>query len=205
MTQLRHAIILGSIREGRFGAEPAHWLEGLAMGRVAATYDFVDLREHTLPLFAEADLPARSPSMSDVGRRWRDLLARFDGFVFVTPEYNHGIPGALKNALDYAYPEFVRKPAAFLGYGGAGAARAVEQLRLNLVEMQMAPVRHAVHIAMPDFGALVSGKKELGDFSYLATAAQAMLGDLEWWSAALRSARMASGRPAAAQSSADAR
>jgi NAD(P)H-dependent FMN reductase len=147
MTQLRHAIILGSIREGRFGAKPAHWLEGLALGRVAATYDFVDLREHTLPLFVEADLPARSLSTSDVGRRWRDLLERFDGFVFVTPEYNHGIPGALKNALDYAYPEFVRKPAAFLGYGGAGAARGVEQLRLNVIEMQMTPSTSACRIS----------------------------------------------------------
>lgn len=189
MTKLRHAIILGSIREGRFGDKPAGWLHRYAQGRERADYELIDLRDHPLPLFNEATSPAKGLGKNDAGNRWRSLLAGFDGFVFVTAEYNHSITGTLKNALDYVYPEMNKKPATFLGYGGVGAARAIEQLRLILVELQMAPLRNAVHISMPDFADLAKGSKHLEDLPYIGDGTGRMLDELEWWSTALSQAR----------------
>lgn len=108
--------------------------------------------------------------------------------MVVTPEYNHGINAALKNAFDYAYREFIRKPVGFVGYGGVGAARAIEQLRLVAVEMQMAPVRHAVHIDMMEFVGLLQQGKSFEDSPHLAQAATVLLDDMAWWAKALRAA-----------------
>lgn len=189
MEELNYAIIIGTVREGRFGDKPAHWLHDRVQGRPGTRYDILDLRDFPLPLFAEKVSPARGPSSSGEGQRWRAELARYDGYVFIVAEYNHGISGALKNALDYPYPELNRKPAAFLGYGGVGGARAVEQLRLIAVELQLAPLRNAVHIGMPDFASLAGDKTAFDDLPHIATAADAMLDDLEWWGRALAQAR----------------
>jgi NAD(P)H-dependent FMN reductase len=187
--EFKYAIIIGTVRKGRFGGKPAAWLHESAQRRPGVHYDLIDLRDHPLPLFDDEVPPTRGPSSSEVGRKWRAELARYDGFVFVVAEYNHGISGALKNALDYPYPELNRKPAAFVGYGGAGGARAVEQLRLILIELQMAPLRNAVHIGMPDFGSLASGKASFDDLGHIGSAAGKMLDDLEWWGRALAEAR----------------
>ena len=124
-----------------------------------------------------------------MARKWGAKVAEFDGYVFITAEYNHGIPAVLKNALDYVYNEVVRKPASFVGYGGVGGARAIEQLRLNLAEMQMAPLRSAVHIGRTEFLPMMKGEKTLDDFPELAQHADMMLKDLEWWTDALAQAR----------------
>jgi NAD(P)H-dependent FMN reductase len=118
-------------------------------------------------------------------------MAELDGYLFVVAEYNRSITGVLKNALDWAYLEYNRKPAAYLGYGSLGAARAIEQLRLISVELQMAPTRTGVHIAGADAYALIlQGKSfEEIDSSQLAAAADRMLNELSWWAAALKSAR----------------
>lgn len=189
MTPLKYAIIIGTIREGRFGDKPASWLAKLAEGRKNATYDIVDLRDHLLPLFAETVSPMRGPSANPAGQLWRETLAKYDGFVFITAEYNHGISGVLKNALDYPYPELNEKPAAFLAYGGVGGARAVEQLRLICIELQMAPLRDAVHIGMPDFGRLAKGDVDFSQLPHLGNSADVMLEQLERWGRALAEMR----------------
>ena len=102
-----------------------------------------------------------------VALRWGRKMAELDGYIFVTAEYNHSIPAVLKNALDYAYLEFNRKPATFVGYGGVGAARAVEQLRLILAELQVASLKHTVHINAGEFVAMLTQGKSFDDFPYL--------------------------------------
>ncbi|MDB5482559.1 MAG: putative reductase (flavin mononucleotide reductase) dehydrogenase, partial [Caulobacteraceae bacterium] len=115
--------------------------------------------------------------------------AELDGFIFVTAEYNRGPPAALKNALDYAYKEFNRKPAAFVGYGGVGGARAVEHLRLICIELQMAPTRSGVHIGGADFIGMYMQGKTFADMPHLDPTAIAMLDELAWWTNVLRHAR----------------
>src|SRR5712691_12315931 len=122
-------------------------------------------------------------------KRWQKKVAEFDGYIFVTAEYNRGVPAVLKNALDYAYPEWNKKPAAFVGYGSVGAARAMEQLRLIAVELQMAPTRTGVHIQGADFMAVWKGGKQITELSYLRQNATDMLDQLVWWANALKAAR----------------
>lgn len=184
-------IVIGSTREGRFGDKPAHWIHELAKARPGPSFELIDLRDHPLPFFAESMSPAWAPVQNEAARRWAEKLATLDGLIVVTPEYNHGPTAVLKNAFDYAYKEFSRKPIAFVGYGGVGAARAVEQLRLVAVELQMAPVRNAVHLGMVEFLGIRQQDKRFEDFPHLAQAADAMLDDLAWWATALKTARSA--------------
>ena len=114
-----------------------------------------------------------------------------DGYIFVTGEYNRSIPGVLKNALDHAYREFNRKPAAFVAYGGVGGARAVEQLRLICVELQLASMRNAVHIGMEPYLAISGETGDIDDYDFLKSSASAMLDELAWWARALMTARNA--------------
>lgn len=188
MTMLRIAIILGSTRQGRFGEKPAHWIEGLARQRGDADYRLVDLRDHPLPFFDAPKPPAAAAVDHPGARRFAAIVGESDGFVFVTPEYNHSMPGVLKNAMDHVYTEWNRKPAAFLSYGGVGGARAVEALRLVCIELQMAPLRSNVAIGRPEFGELRSGK-DFAEFPSLGQAAGRMLDDLQWWARTLKAAR----------------
>jgi NAD(P)H-dependent FMN reductase len=142
-----------------------------------------------MPFFDQPKSPLREASKNEVAQRWARKLAELDGFIFVTGEYNHGIPAVLKNALDHVYVELNRKPASFIGYGNAGGARAVEQLRLNLVEMQVAPLRGAVHLGREQFIGMLLEGKTFADFPLLAQAGEAMLGELIWWAHALRAGR----------------
>jgi NAD(P)H-dependent FMN reductase len=185
----RIGIVIGSTRPGRFGEKPAAWIQGIARKRADLDFEVLDLRDYPLPLFNEPGSPAWGPIKNEVAQRWAARLAGLDGFILVTPEYNHGTSAALKNALDYAYKEFVRKPIAFVGYGGVGGARAVEHLRLVAVELQMAPVRNAVHIAGSDFLGLWQQGKSFDEFPHLAQSAAAMLEDLAWWTKTLKTAR----------------
>jgi len=185
----RIGIVIGSTREGRFGEKPAHWIHEIAKQRIDLDVELIDLRDHPLPFFNEPMSPAWAPVKNEAAQRWADKLATLDGLIVVTPEYNHGPSAVLKNAFDYAYKEFIRKPIGFVGYGGVGAARAVEQLRLVAVELQMAPVRNAVHIGMVEFLGLWQQGKSFEDFPHLAQAANGMLDDIAWWAKALKRAR----------------
>lgn len=182
-------IVIGSTRPTRFGDKPAAWIYGIAGKHSDLDFELIDLRDYSLPLFDEPGAPAWGPVSNEVARRWAAKLADLDGFILVTPEYNHGPSAVLKNALDYAYKEFVRKPVAFVGYGSVGGARAIEHLRLVAVELQMVSVRNAVHIAAGDFLGLWRQGKSFDEFPHLAQAAAAMLDELSWWASTLKIAR----------------
>ena len=151
MTQPRIAIILSTTRATRFADIPARWLLDHAAARGDMDVELLDLRDYPMPFFDEAASNAWVPSQDEIAQAWQRKVAGYDGYIFVTAEYNRSIPAVLKNALDYAYPEWNRKPAAFFGYGSVGGARAVEQLRLICVELQMAPTRNGVHLQGADF------------------------------------------------------
>lgn len=192
MPQLpRIGIILGSTREGRFADRPTEWLMNLAKVRADAIFEIVDLRDYSMPFFEEARSPMMVPPKNEAALRWGKKLAELDAFIFITPEYNHGIPAVLKNALDYAYGEFNRKPATFVAYGNAGGARSVEQLRLVLAELQVAALKYAVHIGYAEFVGLLRQGKTFADFPYLEQSAVKMLDDLVWWTNTLRAGRAA--------------
>jgi len=182
-------IIVGSTRQGRFADRPANWFLEIAGQRPDLTAELVDLRDYPLPMFDEPMAPAWKAPAHPVAQEWSARLAALDGLIVVTPEYNHGYAGVLKNALDHAYAEFARKPIGFVGYGGVGAARAIEQLRLVAIELQMAPVRSAVHIGMVEFIGMLQQGKSFDDFPYLAQAASGLLDDMAWWARSLRAAR----------------
>lgn len=188
---LRVGIILGSTRLARFADRPATWLLELAHKRAGAAFELVDLRDYPLPFFEESKSPFREASQNEIAVRWARKVGELDAFVFVTGEYNHSIPASLKNAIDYVYAEWNRKPAAFVAYGNAGGARGVEQLRLILVELQVAPLRSAVHIGRPEFIDLLLHGKAFADFPHLEQAANVMLDDVIWWGRTLRAGRLA--------------
>ena len=189
MTKPKIAIIISTTRQARFGHKPAEWLQKFAAFRKDLETEIIDLRDFPLPFFDEVASNAWAPTKNPIGQAWQKKIAEFDGYIFVTAEYNRSIPAALKNALDYAYPEWNRKPAAYLGYGSVGAARAIEQLRLMSVELQMAPTRTGVHIQGADFMALHKGEKTFDDLAYLPQNTTAMLDELVWWAKALKAAR----------------
>jgi NAD(P)H-dependent FMN reductase len=189
MTKPRIGIIVGSTRPGRFADHPTKWISEIAGKREEFDVELLDLRDWPLPFFEETISPAYGPSKNEVALRWQKKIDSLDGFIIIAAEYNRGPTAVLKNALDYGYKEWNRKPVAFVGYGGVGAARAVEQLRLHAVELQMAPVRAGVHILGPVYMQVLKGEKTLNDFDYLTQGANDMLSQLVWWMNALKAAR----------------
>ncbi len=189
MSKPKIAIVIGSTRQNRFGDKPAAWIAEIAREHGELDIEIVDLRDHPLPFFDEVGSSLYVPSQSEEAQRWQKKVAGFDGFIFTAAEYNRGPTAVLKNALDYAYTEWNRKPAAFVGYGGVGGARAIEQLRLHAVELQMAPTRNAVHVAWGDFIQIMQQGKKLEEFEHLRQAAVTMLDELAWWAKVLKAAR----------------
>ena len=145
---LKIAIVLGSTRPGRIGEAVAKWAYGIARTHGGAEYELVDVKDFSLPLLDEPVPPSMAPHSLPHTLAWAARIDSFDGFVFVTPEYNHGIPGALKNAIDFLYTEWNNKAAGFISYGSAGGARAVEQLRLVMGELQIADVRAQLMLSL---------------------------------------------------------
>ena len=187
MSALKIKVIVGSTRANRFSEKPAQWIFDLATRRADLDVEMLDLRDYPLPFFEEGLPPglAKDNYTNPAVVKWREKIKEADGFIICSPEYNHGYPAVLKNALDYTYYAWARKAVAFVSWGGVGGARGVEQLRLVAVELDMVPIRWAVHIPNPWF------VKEVGD---LATdqhnsAAGALLDHLTWWTRALNSAR----------------
>ena len=145
---LKIAIILGSTRPGRNGEAVAKWVHEIANKRTDAEFELVDIKDFNLPLLDEPMPPIIGQYSKPHTKAWAAKIGSFDGYVFVTPEYNHGVPGALKNAIDFLFREWNDKAAGFVSYGGAGGARGVEQLRLVLAEVHMATVRNQVLLSM---------------------------------------------------------
>lgn len=178
-------IVIGSIRDGRAGEPIARWFADHASARSDLTSELIDLKEWNLPFLTQSTPPMRGYE-TDITRRWAVKVAEADGYVLVTPEYNHGYPASLKNALDHVYGEWTRKPVSYVSYGGpAGGCRAVQQLRQVAVEFQQAPLRKQVMI--PRFW------EHMGEDGFAGTAfeadASAVLDELAWWSTALKTAR----------------
>jgi NAD(P)H-dependent FMN reductase len=144
----RIGIILGSTRPNRNGEQVAKWVYEIASRRSDAEFELVDLRDYPLPHLDEPLPPSMGQYQNEHTRQWADKIASFDGFVFVTPEYNHSTSGVLKNAIDYLYAEWNNKAAGFVSYGSVGGARAAEHLRLVAGELQMADVRQQVTLSL---------------------------------------------------------
>jgi NAD(P)H-dependent FMN reductase len=192
-TPPRLALIIGSTRPQRFADKPADWLLEHAASRDDFTLDRLDLRDFDLPFFAEASSNAHVPSVDPKALAWQDAIRPYDGFIFLVAEYNHSVTGALKNALDQAYVEWVRKPFSALGYGATGGARAVEHLRGIGVELQMVPSKFAAHIGGSDLFKVhpFGGNEPISAIeNILAPSVHAMFDDLVWWSTLLRDARV---------------
>ena len=183
---IKIAIILGSTRPGRLGEAVARWVEAVAGKRGDASFELVDLRDYDLPLLDEPRPPSLGDYRQEHTRRWAEKIASFDGYVFVTPEYNHGIPGALKNAIDFLYAEWNNKAAGFVSYGSASGVRAVEQLRLVMAELQVATVRAQVMLSLfTDFDNMSVFKPHPRN----EAALNSMLSQLTAWAGALRTVR----------------
>jgi NAD(P)H-dependent FMN reductase len=142
------AIITGSTRPGRNSEAVAQWVYDLAQKRSDAKFELVDLADYNLPLLDEPMLPSMNQYTKPHTKAWSQTIAKYDGYIFVTPEYNHSTSGALKNAIDYLYVEWNNKAAAFVSYGSMSGARAVEQLRPVMAELQIADVRAQVAFSL---------------------------------------------------------
>jgi NAD(P)H-dependent FMN reductase len=182
----RIAIIIGSTRPGRNGEAVGKWVYEVAKKRSDAEFELVDIKDFNLPLLDEPVSPIMGQYSKPHTKTWAAKIGSFDGYVFVSPEYNHGICGSLKNAIDFLFAEWNNKAAGFVSYGGAGGVRAVEQLRLVLAEVQMATVRNQVLLSMfTDFENFSVFKPD----SRKETSVNDMLDQLIAWGGALKALR----------------
>jgi NAD(P)H-dependent FMN reductase len=186
MSSLKIAVILGSTRPGRNGEAVANWVLTRAKERADAEYELVDLLDHPLPHLDEAVPASRGAYAGEHTRAWSARIKEFDGYIFVTPEYNHSTSGVLKNAIDYLYSEWNNKAAAFVSYGSLGGTRAIEHLRAISSELQLAHVRQQLSFSL---------LTDFEDFSVFRPSpvyedqASVLFGQLESWAGALKSVR----------------
>ena len=194
MTKPKIAIIIGSTRPTRFADAPAQWMLKQAQARTDLDVELVDLRDYALPFFAEMASNAWMPSQDPKAVAWQNKLAGFDGFIFVVAEYNRSVTGVLKNAMDQANKEWAHKPMGAIAYGSMGGSSALQHLRVIAVELQMVPVRNAVHIGGADLfkihpmGGNMNGTVEQIEGSLLP-AAKGLLDDIVWWAKATMAAK----------------
>lgn len=183
---LKLAIVVGSTRPRRKAAAVAAWVHELAKQRTDAEFEVVDIEDFKLPLLDEAMPPAMGKYEKEHTKAWAAKIASFDAYVFVTPEYNHGPSGALKNAIDFLYSEWNNKAAGFVGYGSAGGVRAVESLRLVMGELQVADVRAQVALSLStDFENYTTFKPDPKHEKSLAT----MFNQVIAWGGAMKTLR----------------
>jgi NAD(P)H-dependent FMN reductase len=185
------SVIVGSTRQGRFSEKPAQWIfQQLKKRDVDAR--LLDLRDFPMPFFDHAvppAMPGRPPYENEVVRKWTAAIGASDAFIFVTPEYNYGAPAVLKNAIDWVYPEWNRKAAAFVSFGSVGGARSVQQLREVAIAAQLAPISSSVHIPVAILMAHFQGGDVDKGLAELEAPAKVMIDDLLWWTTALKTAR----------------
>jgi NAD(P)H-dependent FMN reductase len=188
------SVIVGSTRPNRFADHPAQWIFRHLRERPGIDARLLDLRDYPMPFFDQPispSMPGRAPFPDPAVQKWTEAIARSDGFIFVTAEYNYGPTAVLKNAIDWVYPEWNRKPTAFVSYGGAMGVRAVQQLREIAIELQMAPIRKSVHIPLPTLMAHYTGGDVEAGLAEINDSARAMIDDLLWWTRSLQEARAA--------------
>jgi NAD(P)H-dependent FMN reductase len=186
MKTLKIGIIIGSTRPGRNGEAVEKWMHEIAQKRSDSEFELVDLKDFDLPLLDEPVPAVYGQYSKPHTKKWAAKIASFDGYVFVTPEYNHGTSGALKNAIDFLFAEWNNKAASFVSYGGAGGSRAVEQLRLVLVNLQTATVCNQVMLSLyTDF----ENFSVFRPASHHLKSVDAMLDQLILWAGALKGVR----------------
>ena len=186
------SVIVGSTRQGRFSEKPAQWIFEHLGKRKEIETRLLDLRDFPMPFFDQAvppSMPGRPPYPNEVVQKWTAQIGASDGFVFVTPEYNYGTSAVLKNAIDWVYPEWNRKAAAFVSYGSVMGARAVQQLRETAIEVQMAPIRSSIPLPVATLWAHFQGGDVNKGLAEMDQQAAAMIDDLLWWTSALKTAR----------------
>jgi NAD(P)H-dependent FMN reductase len=191
----RIGIILASTRQGRRGEIFAKWIHALVAERPGVEVELLDLRDYPVPGYHHEQMPGMIERSypEGVARQWSEKIHGLDGYVIVTPEYNHGYPGDLKNAIDHVHTGWWYKPVAFVGYGGtASGSRAVEQLRTVAIELRMVPVRTAVDLRLIGLERDEAGMPK--DPVY-AKAAKGLIDQLLWWTAATKRARAAETPP----------
>jgi NAD(P)H-dependent FMN reductase len=180
------AIILGSTRPGRNGKAVADWVVDKAAARTSANYELIDLADYPLPHMDEPIPPSVGQYAGEHTKEWAEKIGSYDGFIFVTPEYNHSTSGVLKNAIDYLYAEWNNKAAAFVSYGSVGGARAIEHLRAISSELQIAHVRQQLSFSMftdfENFSVFAPGPQH-------DEAAIALFDQLESWTQAMKGVR----------------
>ena len=184
---LRAAVILGSTRPGRNGEAVAKWVFEVAKKRTDSEFEYVDIKDYNLPLLDEPLPPSLGQYSKEHAKVWAAKINSFGVFVFVTAEYNHGIPGALKNAIDFLYREWNNKVAGFVSYGGGAlGTRAVEHMRLVMAELQVATVRNQVSFSLfTDFENFSVFKPA----QFQETQANSMLDQVIAWDGALQTLR----------------
>lgn len=183
---IRLAIIIGATRPGRKAEAVARWVNDIAKKRTDAEVELVDIQDFNLPLLDEPVPPSMGQYSQPHTKAWAAKIDSFDAFVFVTPEYNHGTSGALKNAIDFLYKEWNNKAAGFVGYGSAGGVRAVEHLRLVMGELQVADVRAQVMLSLyTDFENFATFKPA----PHHEKSVQTMLDQVIAWGTALQNLR----------------
>jgi NAD(P)H-dependent FMN reductase len=183
---LKIGIIIGSTRPGRRAPQLADWVQGTAKARKDATFEIVDIKDYDLPVLDEPMPPSMGNYQQPHTKAWAEKIDSLDGFVFVTPEYNHSISGALKNAIDFVYKEWNNKAAGFVSYGTTGGARAVEHLRGIMAEVQVADVRAHVSLSLfTDYVNFTDFKPADWHIAQLNT----MLEQLVSWAGALKAVR----------------
>lgn len=181
-------VILGSSRPNRSGIAVADWFMKEVASVKDATFTLIDLKELNLPMFDEAIPPLMHQYENAHTKAWAKQVASFDAFIVVTPEYNHSFPAVLKNAFDFVSLEWNKKPIGFVSYGAtSGGLRAVEQLRLVAVELQMAPVRE--QISIPTIWEAIDGETGSINPDYVKGSVELVMKDILWWGNALKTAR----------------
>jgi len=190
-------IILSTTRQARFADKATAWLLDIVQQRADLEFEVIDLRDYALPLFDAVGSPRFVPLTDPEQLRFVHKIKAFDGYIFVTAEYNHTVPAVLSNALTYISDEMAKKPAAFVAYGSVGGARAVEHLRGQVIELSMVPTKSAVHVGWEPMKGMLFDGKSFADFPYLVPTATPMLDELSWYARVLKDGREA-GQVAAA-------
>lgn len=191
-SKLNVKLIVGSSREGRFSIKAAEWIKSLLEKNPNINSEILDLAKIDLPFFDQPVSPAYNsePYPYKQVNEFTAKINEADAYIVVTPEYNRGPAAVLKNALDWVYKEWGKKSIGFVSYGSVGGARAVEQLRTNSIELQMAPIREAVHILGNDFFSSVGDDAKIDIlFDQYTSSAERMIEQLIWWAEALKAAR----------------
>jgi NAD(P)H-dependent FMN reductase len=180
-------VIVVSTRDGRAGVPIAKWAEGRAKAHGGFEVELVDLREMALPLFDEPKHPRLKQYAHDHSKRWSARVDAADAFVFVTPEYNYGVPPSFINALDFLSHEWAYKAASFVSYGGAsGGLRSVQMAKMVMTSLKIVPLPEAVSI--PFFAKLIDAAGVF-DGTAQEASAKTMLDELARWTGALKTLR----------------